>query len=101
VRDFIGFLRDWRILVSNPESDGTPKRDPDEEDIQESIKLGFEAVKHLTTLSAGSTVLIGTFFTDIFRNAEGELLIGKWGLAAVIISFLAFGASLIVAAIAM
>ena len=61
MRDFIDFLRNWRIFLSNPETAGIPKRDPDEEDIQESIKPGFEAVKHLTTLSAGSTVLIGTF----------------------------------------
>jgi hypothetical protein len=36
------------------------------DDVRESFKLGFEAVKHLTTLSAGSLVLIATFLKDIF-----------------------------------
>jgi hypothetical protein len=58
----------------------------------------FETVKHLTTLSAGSIVLIGTFLQDIFpKGPGGELAVGaftKWLIAG---SFILFGASLIAA----
>ena len=61
------------------------------DDVRESFKLGFEAVKHLTTLSAGSFVLIATFLDGIFPNqlAEGD----KWLVA---LSFLFFAISLVI-----
>jgi hypothetical protein len=62
--------------------------------IRESIKLGFESVKHLTTLSAGSTVLIATFLKDIFPNIEDLSAALKWAISG---AFIAFGMSLVVA----
>jgi hypothetical protein len=37
-----------------------------EEDVQDSFKLGFDGVKHLATLNAGSFVILATFLNDIF-----------------------------------
>jgi len=71
-------------------------QDPTPEALQESIKSGFESVKHLTTLNAGSIVLIATFLRDIFPPTIDELL--KWLIA---LSFLFFAISLAGAAIAM
>jgi hypothetical protein len=42
-----------------------------------SLKQGFELAKHLTTLNAGSIVLIATFLKDIFPNENGVLGIGS------------------------
>src|SRR5215211_9050759 len=40
--------------------------------------LGFEIFKHLTTLNAGSIVLIGTFLGDIFpHDKHGNLTIDQ------------------------
>jgi hypothetical protein len=42
-----------------------------------AFNRNFETVKHLTTLSAGSVVLIGTFLQDIFPKTKGgELAVG-------------------------
>jgi len=48
-------------------------------DYTESIKLGFEVAKQLTTLNAGSIVVIGTFLSNIFPtdktgNSDGILV---------------------------
>ncbi len=66
------------------------------DDVRESLKLAFEAVKHLTTLSAGSFVLIATFLKDIFPKelARGDkILVGS--------AFLCFAVSLVFSAFSM
>jgi len=46
------------------------------QDLSESIKLAFEAAKHLTTLNAGSIVVIGTFLSMIFpTDSQGILMV--------------------------
>jgi hypothetical protein len=60
----------------------------------EGYKQTQDSQKHLTTLSAGSIVLIATFLSDIFPKAEGVLLIEsdvKWLVA---ISFGMFAISI-------
>ncbi len=42
-----------------------------------SLKQGFQLAKQLTTLNAGSIVLIATFLKDIFPNENGVLGIGS------------------------
>jgi hypothetical protein len=49
------------------------KKDPDA--VRESLKSGFETVKQLTTLSAGSTVLLATFLKDIFPGDLANLTV--------------------------
>jgi hypothetical protein len=45
-------------------------------DVAEVIKLGFEWMKQLTTLSAGSIVVIGTFLSNIFpTDNQGTLTV--------------------------
>jgi hypothetical protein len=51
---------------------------------------GFESIKHLSALSAGSVVLIATFMTDIFPR---DMIPVTKGLIAV--SFLSFGLALV------
>lgn len=62
-------------------------------DITESIKLNFETVKHLTTLTAGSFVLTATFLKDIFPKNPALTL--KLPIAA---TFLCFSLALIFSA---
>jgi hypothetical protein len=69
----------------------------------EFYKQGFEAVKQLTTLSAGAIVLIGTFIQNIFPSnlQTGELTTGpsiKWLIAS---SFVFLGLSLMTSALSM
>jgi hypothetical protein len=61
------------------------------DDVRESFKLGFEAVKHLTTLSAGSFVLIATFLDRIFPNR-----LVKDDKVLIALSFLCFAVSLVI-----
>ena len=70
--------------------------DVQSQNFRESAKLSFEARKHLTTLSAGSVVLIATFLKDIFpKGADGVLLIGP-GLKLLIAgSFIFFGLTIL------
>ncbi len=66
------------------------------DDVRESLKLAFEAVKHLTTLNAGSFVLLATFLTDIFPEelTRGDkILVGS--------AFLCFAGSLVFSAFSM
>jgi hypothetical protein len=66
------------------------------DDVREGLKLAFEAVKHLTTLNAGSFVLLATFLKDIFHGelARGDkILVGS--------AFLCFAASLVFSAFSM
>jgi hypothetical protein len=59
----------------------------------EGLKAELEVVKHITTLNAGSIVVIGTFLKDIFPIAMGTGL--KLLIAA---AFLLFGLSLALSA---
>lgn len=43
---------------------------------EEGQKQLFESLKHLTTLSSGSIVLLATFLEKVFRNTEWKFLIG-------------------------
>lgn len=43
---------------------------------EEGQKQLFEYLKHLTTLSSGSIVLLATFLEKVFRNTEWKFLIG-------------------------
>jgi thioredoxin-dependent peroxiredoxin len=75
-------------------TDKAQASDPAADGAATSITLGFEAVKQLTTLAAGSTVLIATFLKDIFPKLaeQGNML--KWTVSG---AFLFFGASLVAA----
>jgi hypothetical protein len=64
------------------------------EDVQESFKQGFEGVKHLTTLNAGSFVLIATFLKDIFPKQDGRLALDRFDVFLIGTSFVFFAASL-------
>ena len=65
------------------------------EDVQESFKQGFEGVKHLTTLNAGSFVLIATFLKDIFpKKSDGSLNVAPFDQILIGASFLFFALSL-------
>jgi hypothetical protein len=60
---------------------------------KDGLNLGFESLKHLTTLNAGSIVLIATFLRDIFPH---QISLGLKFLVAG--SFILFGLSLASAA---
>jgi hypothetical protein len=70
--------------------------------VLESIKLAFETVKHLTSLNAGSILLIATFLRDIFpRGPDERLAVGQAIKFLIGGSLVAFGISLVISAIAM
>jgi len=65
------------------------------EGLAEGIRLAFETHKHLTTLNAGSIVLIATFLSDIFPKTQGGALDALLYLKLLMCgSFLLFGLSL-------
>jgi hypothetical protein len=65
-------------------------------DLTEAIKVGFEAAKQLTTLSAGSIVVIGTFLSNIFPADKQGILEVPWYIKGLIAgAFILFGASLL------
>jgi hypothetical protein len=65
-------------------------------DYTEGIKLGFEAMKQLTTLNAGSIVVIGTFLSNIFPTDKQGTLTVPWYIKFFIgAAFVGFGVSLI------
>jgi hypothetical protein len=66
-----------------------------------SIQLAFDTTKQLTTLNAGSIVLIGTFLKDIFPSKNGVLDVGPETRLLIAVSFISFGVSLILATYAM
>ena len=76
---------------------------PDEphDDTRKSIELGFDTVKQLTTLSAGSSVLVATFPKDIFSDDEGNLAIDAFETTLIGASFVCFGATLLASVLAM
>jgi hypothetical protein len=63
--------------------------------VRDSIKSGFETAKQLTTLSAGSLVLLATFLNDIFPDPLSES--PTWVKWAIVGAFIAFGLSLVIA----
>jgi hypothetical protein len=93
IESFSGELS--REIAAMPEEDTHP-------DVAEVIKLGFEWMKQITTLSAGSIVIIGTFLSNIFpTNNQGTLTI-PWGIKLLIgVALVGFGVSLIGSAKAM
>jgi hypothetical protein len=65
-------------------------------DLTEAIKLGFEAMKQLTTLNAGSIVVIGTFLSNIFpTDRQGTLTVPLYIKILIGLAFVGFGASLL------
>src|SRR3712207_1141808 len=68
--------------------------------IRDSIKSAFETVKQVTTLSAGSTVLLATFLKDIFAGAGGVETLADLTVRVkvmVVTAFLLFGLTLVFA----
>ena len=85
-------------------SEGNEKREnqPDvEPDFTELYKLAVESSKQLTTLNAGSIVIIGTFLKDIFPSQQGTLIVGPFLKVLIALSFVCFGVSLVAASFAM
>jgi len=70
-------------------------------DYTESIKLHFENLKQLTTLNAGSIVVIGTFLKDIFPRENGTLDVSAGIKLLIALSFISFGVSLVLASYGM
>ena len=72
---------------------------------EDAVRQGdahFEVGKHITTLSAGATVLIGTFMKDIFPKTEtGSLNLSNSAKLMLFISIAALTASTIFAVIAL
>src|SRR5215211_1743744 len=92
-------LRSFRPLPPEPEdlTEGTDYQAPPDYAITEGPKLLFEASKQLTTLNAGSIVVIGTFLRDIFPTEQGTLAVGPFIKGLIAASFVCFGVSLILA----
>lgn len=85
-------------------SEGNEKREnqPDvEPDFTEVYKLAVESSKQLTTLNAGSIVIIGTFLKDIFPSQQGTLMVDPFLKVLIALSFVCFGVSLVAASFAM
>jgi hypothetical protein len=83
-----------------PKDLGEPDKEaPNEENDENALSLPFETAKHLTTLTAGSIVLIGTFLKDIFpRDPETDTLaLSAFSTKLVGAAFLLFGISLLTA----
>ena len=41
----------------------------------EAQKLGYDTVKHLTTLSSGTIIILATFLGDLFKVPEWKILV--------------------------
>ncbi len=67
-------------------------------DLREPHRLGFETSKQLTTLNAGSIVVIGTFLSDIFPHKHGTLAVGLPTKLLIAAAFVFFCVSLLTAA---
>jgi hypothetical protein len=59
------------------------------------LSFYFEADKHLTTLNAGSIVVIATFLSDIFPSEDGVLNAGSLITGLVGVAIILFGLSLL------
>jgi hypothetical protein len=85
-----------------PQSEQLAERQSLNEIAFESVKMGYDATKQLTTLCSGSIVLIGTFLRDIFPTTEaGTLDVSPISKVAIACSLLFFGASLVNSAVSM
>src|SRR5215217_5743953 len=84
--------------MSEPREPSIP---PDEPDLTESYKIAFETIKQLTTLNAGSIVVIGTFLKDIFPSKNGSLAVGAGMKLLITLAFISFGLSLVFSSYAM
>ena len=73
-------------------------RDEDIQYVTEEVKLSFDNLKQLTTLNAGSIVLIGTFLNDIFPSTKGILDVSPIIKLLITASFICFGLSLALSA---
>jgi hypothetical protein len=81
--------------VDNDNNDEEQTGPPTEQTPATTGQLHLDLYKHLTTLSAGSLVLIATFLKDIFPRTNGWLSVGL-GLKLLIgASFVALGLSLL------
>src|SRR5215211_2470300 len=69
--------------------------------LAEVVKLGFQSMTQLTTLNAGSIVVIGTFLKDIFHTSNGTLDVSPTIKLLIAAAFVCFGASLIFATMAL
>jgi hypothetical protein len=65
----------------------------------DGLKSELEVLKHITTLNAGSIVVIGTFLKDIFPGVPGEM--GRCLKLSIAASFIGFGVSLALSAATM
>jgi hypothetical protein len=89
-----------REIAAMPEEDIQPE--DIQPDVTQVITLGFEWMKQLTTLSAGSIVVIGTFLSNIFpTDKQGTLTVPGCTDLLIGAAFVSFGVSLIVSAFAM
>jgi hypothetical protein len=61
----------------------------------------IDNARHITTLNAGSIVVIGTFLKDIFPSKEETLAVGPGLKCLIAVSFLCFGLSLLTATLSM
>jgi hypothetical protein len=62
----------------------------------EGVKLGVETIKQLTTLNAGSIVVIGTFLSNIFpSDKQGTLTVPCYIKIFIGLAFVGFGGSLV------
>jgi hypothetical protein len=72
------------------------------EEEKESIKLIFDSNKHITTLSAGSTLLLVTFMKDLLpTDAQGNLAVGRLEVFFIVCSLACFGLVICLAAYTM
>jgi hypothetical protein len=72
------------------------------EEEKESIKLIFDTNKHITTLSAGSSLLLVTFMKDLLpKNAQGGLAVTEIEVLLIVFSLICFGLVICFAAYAM
>jgi hypothetical protein len=61
----------------------------------EEVKLITDGLKHLTTLAAGTTVLLATFLKDIFPQKKGALAVSGDLKLLIAMSFVFLGISLV------
>ena len=71
------------------------------EALREVLIQAIESSKHLTTLNAGSIVVIGTFLQDIFPTKHGTLAVSPFLKFLIASSFVSFGVSLAIATVVM
>jgi hypothetical protein len=85
-------------LINSEAGEGTTGN----EDALRQGDAHFEVAKHITTLSAGATVLIGTFMKDIFPKTEtGSLNLSNSAKLMLFVSIAALTVSTIFAVIAL